>query len=204
MDAEKKLKEALYHLRNMEQTYTTDEEHFIYELNCFLIALRSIPDVLLEDLNEKYGLGISLDEKLTPQVFKRKAKELNKTDALRFIKWWEERVNSIKEDRYGSVLFRKRNISVHRRVVTPDSAQITLMEIIHLVDSVSIKVYDESGNLIREEKPPPPTTQAVENIPPKVDWFFKEFKEDSQENVLDVCRKLFQMFKDFVTEAKAF
>lgn len=35
MDAEKKLKEALYHLENMEQTYATDAERFIYELNSF-------------------------------------------------------------------------------------------------------------------------------------------------------------------------
>jgi len=201
MDAEKRLKEALYHLRNMEQTYATDEEHFIYELNCFLITLRSIPDVLLEDFNKKYGLGISLDEKLTPQVFERRAQELNKTDALCFIEWWKERVDSIVKDRYGSFLFHKRNISVHRRVVTPDSIQITLTETIHLTDSVSIKAYDESENLIREEEPSPPTTSVVENRPPKVDWFFKEIPK---ENVLDVCRKLFQMLKDFVTEAKAF
>ncbi|MEM0172551.1 MAG: hypothetical protein QXV57_08325 [Thermoproteota archaeon] len=46
----------------MEETYLKCEEHFIYELEAFLVKLRSVPDVLLEDFNEKFSLGISLDQ----------------------------------------------------------------------------------------------------------------------------------------------
>jgi len=200
MEADKKLRGAFYHLQRMEQTYLKDEESFIYELEAFLVKLRSVLDVLLEDFNKKFGLGISLEEELYPSVFEERAQKLNNAEAMRFIKWWRDKKNLMRNGKFGSILFTKRNISVHRKVIRPDLKEIALYDVVLPTDSVTIEKYDEKGNLIEELKTLPIPPRSVEPEPPKVDWYFNDFPE---ENVLEVSRKLYQIVKEFIEEAKA-
>jgi hypothetical protein len=201
MEAEKKLRGAIYHFQRMEKAYLKNEENFIYELEAFLVKVRSVPDVLLEDFNEKLSLGISLEEELYPKTFEERARQLQNTQAISFIQWWKSKMEQIRSDKLGSILFGKRNISVHRKVVRPDLKKITLYETIRATtEYINIRKYDEKGNLIEDEKslgiPPAPE----EPKPPEVEWCFSEYPD---ENVLEVSRKILQTVKRFVEEAKS-
>ena len=82
MEAEKKLKGAEYHLERMNELYLKNEAQFTHEFEAFLSKIRSVPDVMLEDFNRKFNMGISLDENLYPLYFERKAKKLNNQEAI--------------------------------------------------------------------------------------------------------------------------
>jgi hypothetical protein len=195
MEAEKKFSGALYHFQRMEEVYLKNEEKLTYELEAFLVKIRSIPDVLLEDFNQKFSLGIGLERKLTPKIFRKKAQELGGIQATEFIKWWEEKKREIESGPLGSILFKKRNISVHRKVVAPDLKRITLTATVDL--SYSITVKNEKGKIINELEMPPRSRKPE---PQKIDWCFNEFPS---EDVLGISKKLLQMVKEFIEEAKS-
>jgi len=199
MEAEKKLRGAIYHLQRMEEAYLKNEENFIYELEAFLVKVISVPDVLLEDFNEKLSLGISLEEKLYPETFEERARELQNAQAMSFIQWWRSKMEQIRSDKLGSIFFGKRNISVHRKVVRPD-LKITLYETIRITDSINIRKYDEKGNLIEDVKSLEIPPALEEPKPSEIEWCFSEYPD---ENVLEACKKILQTVKRFVEEAKS-
>ena len=199
MEAEKKLRGAKYHLQRMKEKYLINEEIFTYELEAFLSKTRSIPDVLLEDFNQKFSLGISLEEKLYPETFEKRARELKNVQAINFIDWWKGKMNQIQSDPLGAILFKKRNISIHRKVVKPNHVKVTVHETIHLTDSVIVKKYDERGKLIEEVKSPETPEKPPEPKPAEINWFFSEYPN---EDVLEACKKLLEMMKEFIQEAK--
>ncbi|WP_087038013.1 hypothetical protein [Thermococcus litoralis] len=65
----------------MKALYSKNDEEFIYELEAFLCKARSVLDTMLEDY-----MGISKKEKLRPYSFEEKAKELQISKHLEFIK----------------------------------------------------------------------------------------------------------------------
>ena len=200
MEAEKKLLGAIYHLQRMEEFYLKNEEYFIHELEAFLVNVRSVPDVLLEDFNQKFSLRINLEEKLARKIFENRAKQMHNSQAISFIQWWKKKMDQIRSDKLGFILFGKRNISVHRKVVRPDLKKITIHETIRLTDSVTIRKYDEKGNLIEELKSPQIPPEPIEQKPAEIGWFFSDYPN---ENVLEVSRKLLQIVKEFIEEAKS-
>lgn len=200
MEAEKKLRGATYHLQRMKEMYLKNEENFIYELEAFLVKTRSIPDVLLEDFNQKFSLGMSLEKELNHKTFKERAQQLQNAQAISFIKWWKDKMKQIRSDSLGSILFGKRNISVHRKVVKPDLKKVTLHDNIRLTDSVTVKKYDEKGKLIEEVKSPETSQKPPEPKPAEINWFFSEHPD---ENILEACKKLLEMIKGFIEEAKS-
>jgi len=199
MEADKKIQGATYHLQRMEDFYLKNWEYLIYELEAFLVTVRSVPDVLLEDYNVKFSLGISLGEQLYPKTFEDRARQLQNKQAINFIEWWKKKVNQIRSDKLGSLLFGKRNVSVHRKVVTPDLQKITLHEDIHITESVIIRQYDTNGNLIKEIKSPESPPKPIKSKPAEIDWCFTDYPDD---NVVDVSRKLLRIIQQYVEEAK--
>jgi hypothetical protein len=75
MIVDQKIVEADYFLDKI--TNATTREDFIPNLSAFLSSARSIVDYLLEDYNVKFGLQISLNDKLYPSTFKEMAKKKN-------------------------------------------------------------------------------------------------------------------------------
>lgn len=197
--AEQKLDAVFYHFHRMKEARSDSE--FGYELNAFLSTARSIPDVLLEDFNEKYSLGILLEEMLTHQKFEEKAKLLGNDNALDFLNWWSKKIGGLRANKIGSLLFKKRNISIHRRPIKPDVAKLTVTETIHSTASISIQKYDAEGKLIeearsQEEHRPKP---AKEERKVETNWFFSEYPE---ENVIAVCQKIYSVMKELIENAK--
>lgn len=198
MTAKETLEGALYHLNRMKLTYLTKD--FVHELRAFLSVTRSVPEHLLEDYNVKYSLNIPDEEHLIT-TFKTEAKRLNNKVALNFFNWWKAERDKLRNDRIGSLLFTKRNISIHRRMVKPDLAKVEIRDYVHVTDSVTVEKYDSEGKLIEIVSSPPerPKTLAKESES-KAEWFFKEYPD---ENVLIVCQKLYEMMRSFVTSAES-
>jgi hypothetical protein len=188
MEAEIILLEAEYHLQRMRELNLNNMKHFKYELNAFLFNARSIPDVLLEDFNKIFSLGISSETKINSLKFEKIAYQLNNIQALTFLLWWTRYKNTnIVSDLIFSMLFNKRTISIHTKIMESERVNETSIFI-----SGEWKVYDEDGTLVTQtpQKPMKSTTS---------DWFFTDYPDT---NALEACEKLFEILKSFIEEAK--
>ena len=126
------------------------------------------------------------------QIFEEKAREIGNVQAINFIQWWKSKMSQIRSDKLTSVFFGKRNISVHRRVVRPDLKKNIHYETFNFTDSVTIRKYDERGNLIEEVKSSQTIIEPEKHKPTEIDWYFLE---DPDENVLEASRKLLEILK---------
>jgi len=187
MEAEILLLEAEYHLQRMRELYLDNMNHFKYELNAFLFNARSIPDVLLEDFNTIFSLGINSKTKIKSSKFEKIAYQQNNIQALTFLLWWTRFKNSnIISDPLFSILFRKRSIPIQGKSIEYDKIGET-----HIFILGEWKVYDKDGNLITQTSKKPRSK--------KNDWFFTDHLDIS---VLEACEKLFELLKTFTDEAK--
>jgi len=188
MEAEKILLEASYHLQRMRELYLNNLQHFKYELNAFLFNAHSIPDVLLEDFNKIFSLGINSKTKINSSEFEKIAYQLNNIQALTFLLWWTRYKNTnIMSDPIFSMFFSERDISISTKIIEPDKASETSIFI-----SGEWKVYDQEGNLLAQTLEKPMKSNEYY-------WFYTDYPEI---NVLDACEKLFEILKAFIEEAK--
>ena len=188
MEAEKKLQEVEYHLQRMRELYLDNIMHFKYELNAFLFNAKSIPDVLLEDFNKKFSLGINSEIKINSSKFEKIAYQLNNIQALTFLLWWTRYKNTnIVSNPLFSMLFNMKNISIHTKVMEPEKLNEMSIYI-----SGEWKVYDEDGNLVTQTPQKP--MKSTKN-----DWFFTDYPDI---NALELCEKLFEILKTFIEKAK--
>ncbi len=199
LEAEKKLQGAKYHLDRMRELYLDNEKFFTYELESFLAKTRSVPDVLLEDYNQIFSLGISLQDKLDPKIFENKAKQLKLPTAISFIKWWKNEMNNLRTDRLGSIIFGKRNVSIHRMTVTPNLKKVSITGTISVRASITVTKTDNKGNVVEvssssNERPKTKTLGQQ----PKIEWCFKEYPD---ENVLNISEQFFNRIKKLVEDA---
>ncbi len=196
MLAEEKLKEAEYWLETLKKTDPNRKE-FRYHLGAFLSAIRSIMDYLLEDYNRKFSLGFSLDEKLYPNEFEKKAKQLGHKDALNFIRWWKKKLDDLKKDRTVGPLITKRHVYIHRQPV-PLSAEIEVTNIV--TTRAEIFVHDKDGRIKAHNKSEDDTEQNYKNSNKvNVEWFFDK---DGKMPVIPVCEKCLNIMKNVIDETK--
>lgn len=172
-----------------------NEEQFTHEFEAFLTNARSIPDVMLEDFNNKFGLGISLEEKLTPNTFEKKAKQLKNQEAMAFIDWWKSRMEQVRSSALGP-LFDKRNIAIHRKTVKPDLKKINVIPKFSVAE---ITVHDEKGNLVAKSSSIGSKDEKPE--PAEFEWSFIDYPND---NALGVSKKLLDEIHKMLAEAKIY
>ena len=199
INARNKLDGVKYHLHRMEQLYPNDIRSFKHEFEAFLVKARSVFDVILEDFNEKFELGIGLEEKLNAKVFEDRSKQLGKTEALEFIRWWKNKKNEITSKPCFNSLFTKRNISVHRKIVGPDLQKIIGEEKISIPENVIVYVRRVDEKPINEIKSSEITPKPTEQPLFKIGWYIKECTED---DVLTVCKKLLKLLIEFLEGAE--
>lgn len=178
----------------MSELYLKNEEQFTNEFEAFLSKIRSVPDVMLEDFNRKFKLGISLEERLFPEDFIKRARKLNNQEAISFFNWWKNELEQIRSSTVGP-LFDLRNISIHRKTVTTDLKRINVTAKISCF--AEIAVYDAKGNLVSKSSSIRPQDEKPE--PPKIEWSFKEYPND---NALDISKKLFSEIERMLKEAQ--
>jgi hypothetical protein len=210
MVVDQKVIEAEYFFDKIKNA--VKREDLIPNLSAFLSSARSIADYLLEDYNLKFGLQISLNNKLYPRTFEEKARQKSNNIALTFISHYNKEFEKVKQDQIGGLLLNKRNIKVHRTdVPLQANFSVQLTETIHIHDSVAVEVRDKNGNLKmrsssrdekatnsndknREEK-----SKNTNDISTTIRWFFDDYQTT---NVVDVCEKFLKLMKDFVEKIK--
>ncbi len=171
----------------MRELYLDNMEHFKYELNAFLFTVRSVPNILLEDFNKIFALGINSETELNPSIFEKNAYQINNIQALTFLLWWTRFKNiNIISDPLFSMLFRERNITIQGKLIEYDNLDET-----HVFISGEWKVYDEEGNLVTQTSEKP--------VLNKNGWFFTDYLDT---NALESCENLFYRLKKFIEEAK--
>jgi len=196
MPATDKIEEAEFFLMKMRESYNHQKE-FIYYLNAFLPALRSVPEYLLEEYNTKYSLGILSTDKLSAGVFESRAKQINHKDALAFIQFWKDWMETLTSDVAGSLLFIKRNLGVHRIQTRPTLVKVTLTEVLNIRTSIRIEKYDEEGKFIGTSESKDEENKKTENGSSRIDWFFKEYEN---ELIVVLCEKALKKVKTFTDE----
>jgi hypothetical protein len=195
----KKLRAAEYHLRRMSEEYERSTEIFNYELECFLVTIRSVLDVLLYDFAKKFQLGIDVNERLDYNTFRNRATKKNNIRASEFIEWWQKTKKELENSKVGFLL-KKRDIAVHRGSVEPDIKKVKKSEKIVLPESIIYIRKDEKGNVIEKYRSPPESPKTIEPTPPvKINMYFSDNRE---KNVIDVCKELYEMVAGKVAEAK--
>ena len=187
MEAERKLREAEYHLQRMRELYLDNMEHFRYELNAFLYSAQRVPNTILEDFNKIFSLGINSETELNSSTFETNAYQLNNIQALTFLLWWTRFKNTnIISYPLFFMLLRKKNITIQEKLIKYDKFDET-----HVFISGEWKVYDEDGNLVSQTSEKP--------LSKKNGWFFTDYLDT---NALESCEKLFERLKAFIEEAK--
>jgi hypothetical protein len=199
MESEQKLMAAEYHLKRMEELYGKNYEHFKFELEAFLTQARGVLDVLLYDFAEKFQLGVNRYKiELNDRIFEKKARERRNEQAIKFIEWWRQKRDELKDN--FRPLLEKRNIAVHRGSVRPDIHKIHVYETITVMESVTVIKKDASGNIIEVyESPKEPIEKPTETKPTEIDWFFEEYPD---KNIPNICREFLEKIRQFVEEAK--
>ena len=181
MDTRNKLKEVQYFLEALVQTQNSPEQ-FYYNLSAFLSAWRSVLDVMLYDFVEHYRIGLTREDRMSPNDFELAARILNKKDALRFIRWWRQKLGVLSLN----PLWNMRHVIVHRgypeityRIYAPDT-----------LSSGSIVI--SSGEVISLSNGAFPTMTPVSGR-----TFEARFPE-----VLEKCKDAFSQMENIVHEAE--
>jgi hypothetical protein len=169
MAVKEKIDEAKYFLDKIK--VATEKKDFIPNLSAYLCSTRSIPDYLLEDYNVKYGLEVSLYERLNKKIFEKVAMKRKNSNAMAFIKGYNTRFKKLKKDKIAKLLLTKRNVKV-RRTNFPLNKNI----------SVSITENIDKRTTISK------TT---------VKWFFDDYKEA---DVIEVCKEFLRLMSEFVND----
>lgn len=167
MVVDEKIEEAKYFLVKIAKA--TERKDFIPNLSAYLCATRSIPDYLFEDYNVKYGLKISLCERLDKDKFEKVARKRNNPNAIAFIKGYNNNFNKLERDKIAKLLLTKRNIRVHRTNLP-------------LQKNVSVSIIE---NVDKQS--------SISNT--RVRWLFDNYK---QEDVVEVCKKFLRLMNKFV------
>lgn len=109
MQSTDKLAEAEYFLRALLRIEDKMDE-FDYNLSAFLGASHSVMDIMLYDFDELFDLGFSRSEKFTPRDFQVASRAMGKSEALRFLEWWNAKTKALAKN----PIWLKRHFIVHR------------------------------------------------------------------------------------------
>ena len=117
MTIEEKFEEAQFFLTKLKEPLTAIEIRHYY--SAYLTAVSIIFDHLLEDANQKFYLGIPLNEFLDSKKFRMIAQYSGNIRAKRFIDWYDDVYKEIRKTNSGKIFHVERNRSIHRRIETP-------------------------------------------------------------------------------------
>lgn len=126
MTVQDKILESEFFLDKIKQYYLQQKDTQ-YHFSAFLSSARSIGEHLLEEYNQKYSLGISINDRLDAGIFRRNAQNAQNTNALQFIQWFDNQIGVIRQDQAG-ILWEKRNMNIHRETQRPNKIVVNINE----------------------------------------------------------------------------
>lgn len=113
MTVDDKIRESEFFLQKIIDNYEKFPE-MEYYFHAFVVSTRSIPDYLLEEYNQRFGLNISEEERDFRSIFTKKANDKG-GDAKKFDKWYDQQISAINSDPTGRELWARRNLVIHRK-----------------------------------------------------------------------------------------
>jgi hypothetical protein len=186
-----------------------NREDFLPNLSAFLSETCSIPEYLLQDANVKYGLGISLKDKIL-NVFSSRA--IGNQKARKFFSTYNSQYKKLSQDPIGNLLLNKRRISVHREVqqVQGNFAR-ELVETVSIHDSVAVEVRDKYGNIkmsfdsrdltedLTSKHDETKENESTNKSADSVKWFFEDY---DTKDAVGVYEEFLNLMKKFVDDLK--
>ena len=187
----------------MRSKYPDVRGTFIFDLEAFLSSAKSALDVMMEDVNRRFSLGIGMNRKISWPLLRNKAG--NDQKILDCIKLCEDGIKSIRATKIGRLVLQRkglRNWSVHRIVVKPTHAEVIIVDGVACSDSLTVEVTNVSDGQSRVISTPAPELEIRGSVPresPAVNWFFEKYPD---KNVIDACTELADLISSLVTDVK--
>lgn len=125
MTTEDKIEESEFFYNKIKENYTKQADIQKY-FSAFLSSSRSTIEHLLEEYNQKFGLGISLEDKLDMQIFRRNS--TGNTSAMEFITWLDREITRINQDQTGHFMWQSRNLNIHRKTQRSNHIVVNIIE----------------------------------------------------------------------------
>jgi hypothetical protein len=178
MGASGSLKMAEYGIAKMKEKTPQYEFYIVGVLAC----LRGAMDYLLEEYNQKFGLGMGLDEVLTTRSFRERARDLGDREASEFIDAYEEEKKKLLSEKKVDLILGwqgLRDLYIHRTQVPKD---VGIGVTVGISLSASVEVRDADGKVVARSppSPPPPPSQ-----PPEVKYYLREWKDDDVDTLCE-------------------
>jgi hypothetical protein len=168
--ARRKLMIARFHLDEMLDN-ATDFDSLTSYLDGFLSSARSVTLLLQTEFSSKKG----------------------------FREWYETKIKSVDPENDFPLFNELRRTSVHVQNVYPNPS-VTATDYIHYTDSYSARLYDKSGNLIKEVKGGSKTKEM-----PKVEKKIKHlwvFRERPHDDAPVLCERYYSKLREIVDECE--
>ena len=204
-----KFEEARFFLERIKEPLTPIEIGHYY--SAFLSSVNSIFDHILEDANNKFFVGISLDENLDSRKFRMITEYSGNIRAKKFIDWYDDVFKLIRKTESGKIFHVKRNLNIHRRIETPtlfasfqtgDNIRGDFMTTMQFATGISKKeaeqYYDQHTkkfflgiNQLRKKNNKPQCTSIVTSL-------YFSLGDSESINLAEACKKFLDDINNYV------
>ena len=198
------LERTLYRIREIRDIAAV--EVMSDAIDDFASKAASVRDYLLQDINIKYGSKVRESE---VGISKFRDVARSDKDIASFLAWYDTGEKSRMSNCFYRVVLEGnkglRNISVHRRIVRPDSAKMTLHETVTLSEVVTVTKVNIHGETILynfespHEKTESPPKQAMTSPQSTTEWYFKACPGIE---ITDGFAEVLRLLRQFVSDAK--
>lgn len=205
--AQEQIEDARFFVDLLKVKYDRTEARAL--VSAVLAIIRSIPDHLLEEYNNKLGVNIPLDKDLRIGKFETKANSLKNSGAQKFISFYKTELNNLKSNPLWNDVKEKRDIKIHRKdIPLKKHVHMTIAHPpIHLAVSMKAIPMDKDGNIKNSNNPPHSQIDPInkidnsENLPAGgVKWFFDD---DSSTDIVTKFTNLLKEMQDFVNKIES-
>lgn len=196
-------------LDKLSESYEKKDQQEVADvLSALLITVRSIPDHLLEDFNQKFNLNIPLNERQFRMEFDKKSSGISKE----FFIWFNKELKNIRMNSTYRILMDKRNLDIHRQSQKPEQIGISVNETISSFSHITIipagvtkeemKIINEKKNAEIKEMAEKKHKERLEKYPTKVttNLYFQDLPDT---NVLEASKMFLDVMKSMVETAYA-
>jgi len=194
LTAESKLDEAKFFFKKMLKIKDNYSE-WRYYFSAFLCSVRSIPYHLLYDYAKKIDIGLYLNDYIDSKIFRKKALEQNKQDALSFVDWYNKKLIEFLKKNVVEAIIKSRNIDIHRNIA-PLESFASLSANFTISDRVKFDSRDNEGRDTRRDKinkkSALPSSDLIEVKP--------YLPELPGVNVHDACKESLRLMRIFIDE----
>ena len=184
-----------------------------YYFSAFLTSSSSILYHLLATYNEKYELNL---KNINANMFLKRAQKKKNTKALKFIKWYNSKIENLENDKTCGKLRRLRHQNVHHSLKLPSHH---VMMYVHRAAPIGFMVFQPAiGRTLKEKEVGQAIKKYTEELMTKVNQQLiekgekpiKKIKKTIILNLSDIeyfeldagCRKYFREIKKIVSEAE--